>query len=165
MECKLILRTRARTHTHTHTHIHTHRHTHTNVLLQTVFTRKINKPLLTSYGCKPSVATCPVRYLASHCSLLRGCITNDVNCTWDIILHSCTSGHVLFRLSRATALLTFTQEVHGSNLHWDTDYPQVFRGLRQSLSANTFKWVTIPSFLSLSNTLFAVSTERVAIYR
>jgi hypothetical protein len=121
-----------------------------NALRQTIFTRNINKPLLTSYGCNLSVATCPVRYLASHSSLLRGCITNDVNCTWDIILHPCTSGHISFRLSRATALLTFTQEVHRSNLDWDTDYLQGFRGLHQSLSANAFKWVTIPSFLRLT---------------
>jgi hypothetical protein len=122
-------------------------------------------PLLTSYGCKPSVATCPVRYLATHSNLLRGGITNDVNCTRDIIPHPCISGHILFRLSRATALLTFTREEHGSNLDRDTDYPQVFRGLHQSLSANTFKCVTIPSFLSLSNGLFFISTERAAIYR
>ena len=62
-------------------------------------------------------------------SLLRGCITDDVNCTWDVILHPCISEHILFWLSRATALLTFTRLVDGSNLDWDTDYPQAFRGL------------------------------------
>lgn len=135
-----------------HTHTHNHECITTNNFCQENKQTKSKEPtpLLTSYGYKPSVpATCPVRYLATHSSLLRGCITNNVNCTWSIMLHPCISGHILFRLSRATALLTFTREVHGSNLDWDTDYPQVFPGLHQSLSANTFKWVTIPSFLSL----------------
>lgn len=57
-------------------------------------------------------------------SIVRGTLT----------LHPCISGHILFRLSPATALLTFSRKVHGSNLDWDTDYPKVFRGLHQSLS-------------------------------